>query len=257
MSDDASWKAEENEDSPLGSDETTPDGGALMGSIKFGEGAADADDSSAGTDTGTDTGTDAGDDANAAPDADADAGVPQMKLCVYCLSEIDALATRCNRCAGYLPPAEGTDFKQHWTLLFCCVSILIACIWLPIEGTRNDLYASHSIAGGFLTIFAGYGIFASWVNLFHRKMIVWPALFMALDGLFVTTRRLYQLIMNLVEIDGGATKEQWVRVAGPGLWVILFCSLLVFITFMKGAAAGAKKDKERKEAARAARGGRR
>ena len=31
------------------------------------------------------------------------------------------------------------------------------------------------------------------------------------------------------------------------------CSVLVFLTFMKGAAAGAKKDKERKEAARAAR----
>ncbi len=174
----------------------------------------------------------------------------ETKLCVYCISEIDALATRCNRCSGYLPPAEGTDFKQHWTLLFCCVAIFIACIWLPIEGRRNDLYASHSIAGGFLTIFAGYGIFASWANLFHRKMIVWPALFMALDGLFVTIRRLIQLIGNVSAMDN-ATKEDWVRIAGPGLWVILFCSILVFITFMKGAAAGAKKDKERKEAARA------
>jgi hypothetical protein len=174
------------------------------------------------------------------------------KLCVYCISEIDAMATRCNRCSGYLPPAEGSDFKQHWTLLFCCVAIFIACIWLPIEGRRNDLYASHSIAGGFLAIFAGYGIFASWVNLFHRKMIVWPALFMALDGLFVAIRRLIQLINNVSAMEN-PTKEDWVRIGGPGLWVILFCSLLVFWTFLKGAAAGAKKDKERKEAARAAR----
>ena len=180
------------------------------------------------------------------------AAEPQTKLCVYCISEIDSLATRCNRCSGYLPPAEGTDFKQHWTLLFCCVAVFIACIWLPIEGRRNDLYASHSIAGGFLTIFAGYGIFASWVNLFHRKMIVWPALFMAFDGLFVAVRRLYQLIVKVNAMES-ATKEDWVRIAGPGLWVILFCSVLVFITFMKAAGAGHKKDQERKETARAAR----
>ena len=193
-------------------------------------------------------------DAEAAGDGDGDdvSEESHTKLCVYCISEIDALATRCNRCSGYLPPAEGTDFKQHWTLLFCCVAIFVACIWLPIEGRRNDLYASQAIAGGFLTIFAGYGIFASWVNLFHRKMIVWPALFMAFDGLFVSIRRLYQLYKNLAAMPN-AVKEDWVRIGGPGLWVILFCSFLVFWTFLRGAAAGAKKDKERKEAARAQR----
>jgi hypothetical protein len=236
MTDDSNWNAEKPADE---ADATEDDTAAIDGESSGG----DADESAGGF-TGSmeseDTLTDELDE------------LPHTKLCVYCVSEIDALATRCNRCSGYLPPAEGTDFKQHWTLLFCCVAIFIACIWLPIEGRRNDLYASHSIAGGFLTIFAGYGIFASWVNLFHRKMIIWPALFMAFDGLFVSIRRLIQLISNVAGMEN-ATKEDWVRIAGPGLWVILFCSVLVFITFMKGAAAGAKKDKARKEAARASR----
>jgi hypothetical protein len=205
--------------------------------------------------------------ADAAPDEDAEATssdeslaeadsadsmFPQMKLCEFCLSQIDALASRCNRCGGFLPPAEGTDFKQHWTLLFTCLSVFVACIWLPIEGARNDLYASHSISGGFLTIFAAYGVVAMWVNIFAKKqpMIMWPALFMALDGLYVGIRRLLQLLDAMPE---SPTKEEWIRIGGPGLWVILFCSLLVFWTLLRGAAAGRKKDIERKEAARAAR----
>ena len=233
-----------NPDKPADADDATEEETAAVDATAESFGDDDASDESAGDDTGMMDSQETLDDPLAED--------PQTKLCVYCVSEIDALATRCNRCSGYLPPAEGTDFKQHWTLLFCCVAIFIACIWLPIEGRRNDLYASHSIAGGFLTIFAGYGIFASWANLFHRKMIVWPALFMALDGLFVSIRRLIQLIGNVSAMEN-ATKEDWVRIAGPGLWVILFCAILVFITFMKGAAAGAKKDKERKEAARAQR----
>jgi len=229
MSDDSSWDRKESDEAS--SEETT----AAVG------GFSDTEEETVAGDVSTlgalgDTGDEAGDEGS------------HTKLCVYCISEIDALATRCNRCGGYLPPAEGTDFKQHWTLLFCCVAIFVACIWLPIEGGRNDLYASHSLAGGFLTIFAGYGIFASWVNLFHRKMIVWPALFMAMDGLFVSIRRLIQMIG---QIPDGAEPHQFPRLlGGPGNYVILFCSLLVFWTFMRGAAAGAKKDKERKEAAR-------
>lgn len=229
MSDESSWDRKES-DEPS-SEETTGSAG----------GFADTEEETVAGDVSTlgamdDAGGEAGDEGS------------HTKLCVYCISEIDALATRCNRCGGYLPPAEGTDFKQHWTLLFCCVAIFIACIWLPIEGGRNDLYASHSLAGGFLTIFAGYGIFASWVNLFHRKMIVWPALFMAMDGLFVSIRRLIQMIGQIPE---GAESHQFPRLlGGPGNYVILLCSLLVFWTFMRGAAAGAKKDKERKEAAR-------
>mgnify|MGYP001254986107 CR=1 FL=1 len=235
MSDDSNWGREE----PLG------DGG---------DAAADAAGAPSEETTATaDVAVGYGGGAPAGADSSADGGQPQTKLCVYCISEIDALATRCNRCSGYLPPAEGTDFKQHWTLLFCCVSILVACIWLPIEGTRNDIYASQSIAGGFLTVFAAYGIFASWANLFHRKMIVWPALFMAGDGIFVAVRRLIQMLKPLIDHRDTTTKEQWMRVAGPGLWVILFCSLLVLWTFISGAISGAKKDKERREAARAAR----
>jgi len=152
--------------------------------------------------------------------------------------------------------AVATAFPQHWTMMFCCLSIFVACIFLPIEGRRNDLYASHSIAGGFLTIFAAYGIYAQHANIKFRRMIVWPALFMALDGLFVGVRRLWQLIENVREMPN-PTKNDWVRMGGPGLWVILFCSFLVFWTLMRGAAAGRKKDLERKEMARAARGSRR
>ncbi len=249
MSDDSSWNSEKLADDV---DPAEDDTAAIEEGVSS---DADSSDGSSALGGGTGFGSDGDSSDGDSMDtlgADESLEDPQTKLCVYCISEIDALATRCNRCSGYLPPAEGTDFKQHWTLLFCCVAILIACIWLPIEGRRNDLYASHSIAGGFLTIFAGYGIFASWANLFHRKMIVWPALLMAFDGLFVSIRRLYQLIVNLSALEN-ATKEDWIRVAGPGLWVILVCSVLVFITFLRGAASGAKKDKERKEAARAAR----
>ncbi len=236
MSDESNWDRKESDDDAPGEEATASSG------------AFDASGSEEETVAGDASLLGGGGESSTGDSLDED---PHTKLCVFCISEIDAAATRCNRCSGYLPPAEGTDFKQHWTLLFCCVAILLACIWLPIEGRRNDLYASQSIAGGFLTIFAGYGIFASLANLFHRKMIVWPALLMAFDGLFVTIRRVIQLFDAIP--DGAQAHEYPRLLGGPGLYVILMCSLLVFWTFMKGAAAGAKKDKERKEAARAAR----
>ena len=68
--------------------------------------------------------------------------------------------------------------------------------------------------------------------------------------MYVGVRRIIGLVSNPKEGDGA---REIVLSIGPGTWVILFCSLLVFWTLLRGAAAGAKKDKERKEAARAAR----
>ncbi len=155
--------------------------------------------------------------------------------------------------SAYVDPAEAvaTAFPQHWNMMFCCVAIFVACIWLPIEGGLNNLYASHSIAGGFLTVFAAYGMYSQHANIKYRRMIVWPALFMAMDGLYVTVSRIIRAVSDWP--DTIANNEIPRHLGGPGTWVILFCSLLVFWTLVRGAMQGAKKEGERKEAARVAR----
>ncbi len=147
----------------------------------------------------------------------------------------------------FAPPG---DYPQNWTLLFCCVGLFVGAVFLPIEGKVLDLYAKDSIAGGFLTVLAAYGILACYANIYHRKMIMWPVLFAMFDGFYVAIRRLIQLIGQLPEAAG---RDDYIRLAGPGLWVILFCSLMVLWTLFSGVRAGAKRDKVRKESAKAAR----
>ena len=194
----------------------------------------------------------------AAPEPAAAAGTgapagegPRTKACVFCLSEIDALAIRCNRCAGYLPPAEGTDFKQHWSMLFACTAIFLAAVFMPIEGALLDLHAVHGIAGAFLAVFAGYGVVAGLANIFHRKMIMWPALFAALDGLYIVVSRGTQILQNRMPED--PDPRAVIHLFGSGFYVILFASLLIVWTLFTGVLAGAKREAERKEAAKAAR----
>jgi len=153
---------------------------------------------------------------------------------------------------GSLPegvPSLPGDFKENWALLSCCVSLFIACMWLPIEGGVLDLYAKDSIAGGFLAVFAGYGIIGCLFNILHRKMIVVPAVMAGFDGLYVSIRRLAQLIQQMPE---NATGQDYVRMAGPGLWIILGCSLWIFVTLFKSASSGRAREQDRREASRVA-----
>ena len=187
----------------------------------------------------------------AAPAGAATSGMEAhpTKLCVLCYSEIDGMAIRCAHCGGFLPTAEGTDFKQHWSLLFACTAMFVAAVFLPFEGKVLDLYAKDSVAGGFLTVFAAYGMLVGFANIFHRKMIMWPAFLAAVDGAYLVPKRLIQVLGH----DRPDTKEEWLRLGGPGLYVIALATLVVLWTLVAGVAAGAKKDKARKEAAKAAR----
>jgi hypothetical protein len=172
-------------------------------------------------------------------------GVPEGDL----LDDVidDAAEALLGPMEDFAPPG---DFPQNWTLLFCCVGFFVGAVFLPIEGDVLDLYAKDSIAGGFLAVLAAYGVLASYANIYHRKMIMWPVLFAMFDGFYIAIRRLIQLLNGLPD---GASPHQAIRAAGPGLYVILVCSLLVLWTLFQGVRAGAKKEKARKEAAKAGR----
>lgn len=147
-----------------------------------------------------------------------------------------------------------SDFKQLYTLLFCCSAIFIATMWLPIEGRHLDLYAKDSISGGFLAVFSAYGVFAGWMNIHNRKMIVWPAFFAAAAAIYLCTMRAMQLIGQISDAD----KEKmdfrgWVHVFGSGYYVISLMSLLVMWTLLTAVMSGAKKEAARKEASKSAR----
>lgn len=157
------------------------------------------------------------------------------------------------------PEAAQGDFRQHYTLLFCSVAMFLAAVCMPIEGGFEgraqplDLYAKDSIAGAFLTVFAGYGVLAGWMNIHGRKMIVWPVFFAAADGLYVVVTRSLAMV-RLVKDTGTLDFRGWIHLFGGGMYVLAFTSLLVLWTLLTAVMDGAKKDAARKEAAKAARG---
>ncbi len=210
--------------------------------------SSDDEDETRDAEADLDTGVGDGGEAGLADATDGGGGESETKLCRYCYSEIDGASKRCCRCGGDLRFIEKTDIKQNWTMLFLCVSVFVSCIWLPIE--RHDghfLYPSHSFSGGFLTIFAAYGMLASYANILQRKAIYWPMLFMAFDGLYHAITRYISLFKQIPE---GAEARDYILMGGPALPIILFCSLMTLWTFMKGAASGRAKDKAVKDAAR-------
>ena len=178
-------------------------------------------------------------------DFDGD-GELETKLCRYCVSEIDALSTRCCRCGGDLRFVEGTDIPQNWTMLFCCLALFVACIWLPIERhPTRSIYPSESFGGGFLAIFAGFGMLASYGNIMQRKAIYWPMLLAAFDGLYVGITR---YVGAAKTVPDGAAPRDYLLMGGPALPIILICSLMLVWTFFKGISSGRKKDKAAREA---------
>ncbi|MCG3135400.1 MAG: hypothetical protein HMLKMBBP_03051 [Planctomycetes bacterium] len=151
--------------------------------------------------------------------------------------------------------ADDGDFSEHYTLLFASLSMFIGCTMLPIEARHLDLYAKDGIAGGFLAIFAGYGVLAAWMNIHNRKMIMWPMLFGALDGLYLTITRELALIDWAQRENVIKEGRDWVvKLGGPGLYVIFFACLVVLWTLVKGVAKGAAKAKARAAASKARRG---
>jgi hypothetical protein len=191
-------------------------------------------------------------------------GAPQLKHCSFCGSEINLYATRCPHCAGFLPIIEGTAFKQHFFFLFSCVALLVGAL-LPWERTylKANLTGADAIGGGFLIAFAIYGIFASWWNIYHRKMIVWPVLLAAVDGAVLGWQRVFQVLGNF-EANITATGsfgqfvqnvQQHVRALGPGLYLVTIFSTLVILSVFIGIFKGAKQDAARKAADREARAG--
>lgn len=154
--------------------------------------------------------------------------------------------------------ADDGDFAEHYRLLFASTAIFVGTMYLPIEGHIKDLYAKDCISGGFLAAFSAYGILAAWMNIHNRKMIMWPMLFAAMDGLYLTVRRELQLIDMFKANPESANAEpiKWVQLAGPGLYVIFFGCLIVLWTLVTGVAKGAKKAKARQEVAKANRAAR-
>lgn len=148
--------------------------------------------------------------------------------------------------------AEDRDFSEHYRLLFASLALFVAALCMPIEGRHLDLYAKDSISGGFLTVFAGYGVLAAWMNIHSRKMIVWPVFFAAADGLYLCTMRGMQLVKQ-VEKPEDMGFQEWVRVFGSGFYVISLMSLYVVWTLFTAVMTGAKKDAARKAEAKAAR----
>lgn len=150
--------------------------------------------------------------------------------------------------------AADQDFSEHYRLLFASVGLFLAAVCMPIEGRWTNLYACHSIAGGFLTVFAGYGVLASWMNIHSRKMIIWPVFFAAADAFYVCGMRAMKLIQDIpAEKQQTMAARDWVNLFGSGFYVLLVMALMVIWTLLTAVMAGAKKDAARKEAAKASR----
>jgi hypothetical protein len=208
-------------------------------------------------------------DGAGAPAPASDAGpsgtLHEGKACVFCGETISAYADRCSHCTAFLPIAEGRAYKQHYFFLFCCLAMVIGAL-LPWEGMWWDSYGFRSLHGGFLLLFAGYGIIAFYFNLFHKRMIVWPAMLAALDGVYAGWHRVGQLLgteaAKSISFEGdlAAKKHAFIefsRLFGPGLWLVVLFSTAFWIVFVISVVQGGRAAGARKEAERAARAAKR
>ena len=198
-------------------------------------------------------------DAGAAPPAAAGAGSPaEGKECVFCGEVIAAFADRCSHCGSFLVIAEGRSFGQHYLFFVCCLALFLGTL-LPWEGAWFDSQGYRSIHGGFLLLFSTYGMVAFFFNIFHRRMVVWPVMLGALDGAYAGWHRVLQIADSdfakgiAFEGDLGAKKQalvSWLRLFGPGLWLVVIFSSLFWIAFVVsvirgGMAAGARTEAEK------------
>ena len=196
--------------------------------------------------------------AGAAPESGSGA---EGKECVFCGEAIPVFADRCSHCSGFLPIAEGRAFSQHFLFFVCCLAMFLGTL-LPWEGAWMDSYGWRSIGGAFLLVFAGYGMVASYFNIFHRRMIVWPAIFAALDGAYIGWRRVFQLFEGPGKSLPWDTKDLfhvkqslagYFHLFGPGLYLVVIFSTLFWIIFVVGVVQGGRASAARREAEKAAR----
>jgi hypothetical protein len=202
----------------------------------------------------------------ASPSAPAEAGgAAGGKECVLCGEAIWAYADRCSHCGGFLPIAEGRAFGQHFFFFVCSLAIFIGTL-LPWEGMWWDSYGWRGLGGGFLLVLAGYGMVAAFFNIFHRRMIVWPVILAAVEGTYLSWRRLFQLTSTEAAKsiqwgeDLGAKKKalfEWLHLFGPGLLVVLFFATVFWIVFVMSVIQGGRSSAARKEAEKAARAAKR
>jgi hypothetical protein len=190
-------------------------------------------------------------------DAPAPSDEPEMVPCAYCAEPHPAGAWRCKACGGFLPIIEETIHKEHFFFLFCSLSLFI--------GTLLDwewgLPGAAGILGGFLLITSGYAMFASVVNIWYRRMIVWPHLSAMAIGLWAGWQRVIQLLKNSkLEIaeDAGFTEfKQYVddllHLFAPGLWIVCIVSTVMLIFLIVSIFSAGKRDAQRKAAMRAER----
>jgi hypothetical protein len=165
-----------------------------------------------------------------------------------------------------LPPPTNFDFAypQLFFFLFSSLAMAVGCL-LPWERTflKGNLTGADSIGGGFLLVFALYGVISGFFNIYHRKMIVWPVILAAVDGAIIGWQRVVQLLgdldltSRLEGLDGFAKIQQTVKgyaqALGPGLYLVTIFSTLVLLSIIVSVFKGAKEDSRRKAEEREAR----
>ena len=201
-------------------------------------------------------------DSGAAPPASSP---PEAKECTWCGETIPVFADRCSHCAGFLPIAEGRAFGHHFFYLFCSIAMFLGTL-LPWEGQWWDSYGTRSIYGAFLLVLSGYGMVAAFFNIFHRRMIVWPVILAALDGCYAGWVRVMQIAgsdaAKSIEWGGDliAKKKsliEFLRLMGPGLWLVVVFSTLFWLVFIVSVIQGGRSASARKDAEKAARAAKR
>ena len=159
------------------------------------------------------------------------------------------------------PPPRGIHeaYPQHFFLLFCSLAMAIGVL-LPWERTHQmfNLAGTDSIGGGFLLLFAVYGVIACLWNIHYGKMIVWPVLLGAVDGMICGWGRVLSILPvdklppeHLGKFDAMRfTVIENIRAIGPGLYLVTIFSTLVMLSIVKSIFSAAKADSARKEAER-------
>jgi hypothetical protein len=172
---------------------------------------------------------------------------------------------------GEMPEMEGpppTNFDmaypQLFFFLFCSLAIAVGCL-LPWERTylKGNLTGADSIGGGFLLVFAIYGVLSGFFNIYHRKMIVWPVLLAGIEGAIIGWQRVVQILGSLDKNRFITTDDEFGKVVqtvkgyvqsmGPGLYLVTIFSTLVLLSIIVSVFKGAKEEGRRKAEEREAR----
>jgi len=155
-------------------------------------------------------------------------------------------------------------YPQLFFFLFCSLAIAIGCL-LPWERTylKGNLTGTDSIGGGFLLLFAVYGVISGFFNIYHRKMIVWPVLLAAIDGCIIGWQRVVQILSKLDKNQFITTDDQFGKVVqtvkgyvqsmGPGLYIVTLFSSLILLSIIVSVFKGAKEEGRRRSQEREAR----